>query len=81
VPDSLWWTGTLLPALAADSVTRRVAWALVWRNANPARDRKNHFFAPYAGHASAADFRRFRDDPLVAFEDEIPDLYHVPPRR
>jgi mannan endo-1,4-beta-mannosidase len=81
VPDSLWWTGTLLPALAADSVTRRVAWALVWRNANPAHDRKNHFFAPYAGHASAADFRRFRDDPLVAFEDEIPDLYHVPPRR
>jgi mannan endo-1,4-beta-mannosidase len=75
VPDPRWWTGTLLPALDADAVTRRIAWVLAWRNANPANDRKDHFFAPYAGHASAADFRRFRDHPLIAFEDELPDMY------
>jgi mannan endo-1,4-beta-mannosidase len=75
IPDSLWWTGTLLPALRADSLTRRIAYILVWRNANRATDRPNHFFAPYPGQASAADFVRFRRDPYVLFEDEIPDLY------
>jgi mannan endo-1,4-beta-mannosidase len=76
VPDSTWWTGTLLPALKNDSLTRRMAYVLVWRNANLATDRKNHFYAPYAGQASAADFARFRRDGLVKFEDDLPDLYH-----
>ena len=76
LPDSLWWTRTLLPALTADSITRRVSWVLVWRNANNETDRHNHFFAPYRGQASAADFARFRNDAFVLFEDELPDLYH-----
>ena len=75
VPDPEWWTGTLLGALRSDSVARRVAWVLVWRNANNATDRPGHFFAPYPGQASADDFVRFRADPLVLFEDELPPLY------
>ncbi|HYD51310.1 MAG TPA: glycosyl hydrolase [Gemmatimonadaceae bacterium] len=75
VPDSLWWTRTLLPALLADSVTRRVSWVLAWRNANRLTDRPDHFYAPYAGHPSAADFKRFRDHPMILFEDELPPLY------
>jgi mannan endo-1,4-beta-mannosidase len=75
VPDSLWWTGTLLRALTADPVGQRVAWALVWRNANREREKRDHYYAPFPGHPSATDFRRFRDDPLVRFEDELPDLY------
>jgi len=55
-----------------------VAWVLVWRNANNQTDRPHHFLAPYRGQASAADFVRFREDPFVLFEDELPDLYHVP---
>jgi mannan endo-1,4-beta-mannosidase len=77
IPDSTWWTGTLLPAIEGDSVARRIAWVMVWRNANDATDRKHHFFAPYPGQASAADFARFRASPFVRFEDELPDLYHV----
>jgi mannan endo-1,4-beta-mannosidase len=77
VPDSTWWTGTLLPAFRDDTVARRISWVLVWRNANMETDRKNHFYAPFAGHPSAPDFRRFRDDPLVLFEDELPDLYRL----
>ena len=75
VPDSTWWTRTLLPAIRDDSVARRIAWVLLWRNANRDTDRPNHFYAPYPGHPSAPDFKRFRDDPFVLFEDEIPDLY------
>ena len=79
VPDSLWWTGTLLAGIKSDSVARRIAWVLVWRNASFEREHRYHFFAPYPGHPSAADFVRFREDSLVRFEDELPDLYLAPP--
>ncbi len=78
VPDSTWWTGKLLAALTADSAARGIAWALVWRNANADRDRAGHFFAPYAGHTSAADFRRFKQHPLILFADGLPGLYRMP---
>ena len=74
VPDPNWWTGMLLPALK--EAGGGVSYVLVWRNANkaaePARD---HFYAPYPGHPSAPDFVRFKQDPFVLFEDELPDLY------
>ncbi|HYD51311.1 MAG TPA: glycosyl hydrolase [Gemmatimonadaceae bacterium] len=75
LPDSLWFTRTLLPALRADSLTRRATWVLLWRNATRATRDNDHFYAPYAGHPSASDFKHFRDDPFVLFEDELPDLY------
>ncbi len=77
VPDSVWWTGTLLAGLKSDSVTRRIAWVLVWRNASFEREHRHHFFAPYPGHASAADFVRFTEDPLVMLENEVPDMYRL----
>lgn len=75
VPDPDWWTDRLLAALTTEPAARRIAWVLVWRNANAARDRAGHFYAPYAGHASAADFVRFKEQPLVLFADELPPLY------
>lgn len=81
IPDPDWWTQTLLEGIRSDPVARRIAWVLVWRNANPANDRPNHFYAPYPGHPSAPDFVRFKEDPFVLLEDELPDLYRMPPRR
>ena len=78
VPDSAWWTNVLLPAIQTDDMTRRISYALVWRNANPDGDRADHYYAPYPGHPSAADFVRFYRDPFVLFEDELPDLYARP---
>jgi len=75
IPDSTWWTRKLLAAIRADPVAQRIAWVLVWRNANRQLDRPDHYYAPYPGHPSAADFVRFRRDPLILFEDELPDLY------
>jgi mannan endo-1,4-beta-mannosidase len=74
VPDPTWWTGRLLKAIEADSLSRRISYALVWRNANEA-DIPGHHFAPYAGHASAADFVQFTADPFVLLVNELPDLY------
>ena len=74
IPDPNWWTGRLLKAITADSLSRRISYALVWRNANEA-DIPGHHFAPYAGHPSAADFVQFAADPFVVMVDELPDLY------
>ena len=74
VPDERWWTDRLLQAIKSDPVARRLAWVLVWRNANEA-DNPGHHYAPYAGHPSAPNFVEFYNDPFVLFEDELPDLY------
>ncbi len=65
-----WWTRRLLRAIKADPTAQRIAYALVWRNAN-----ESQYFAPYTGHASAPDFVRFYEDPFVLFGDKLPDLY------
>lgn len=75
IPDSTWWTGTLLPALKTDSLTRRIAYVHFWRNANHDIDVPDHYFVPYPGHPSADNFAAFRDDPLIYFEDDLPALY------
>lgn len=74
VTVSNWWTGRLLRAIAADSLSRRISYALVWRNANEA-DIPGHHFAPYTGHPSAADFVHLAEDPFVLLADELPELY------
>jgi mannan endo-1,4-beta-mannosidase len=80
VKDSTWFTGKLLPSFTTDPNAHGIAWVLLWRNA-PARDKPGHFFAPYPGHPAAGDFHRFRQHPLIGFEDDLPDLYRMPDRR
>jgi mannan endo-1,4-beta-mannosidase len=75
IPDSLWWTRQLLPAITRGTDARRIAWVLVWRNGNRARMRRDHFYAPFRGQASAPDFLRFRHDSLILFESDLPPLY------
>lgn len=74
IPDPTWWTRQLLNAITGDPAARRIAYVLVWRNA-PARTAPGHHYAPYAGHPSADDFRAFYRDPLILFEDGLPELY------
>jgi mannan endo-1,4-beta-mannosidase len=77
VPDPDWWTQTLLAGIRSDPVAQRIAWVLVWRNANHEHDRPDHFYAPFPSHPSATDFVRFRQDPFVLFEDDLPDMYRL----
>lgn len=69
VPDSTWWTQTLMPIVSKYSVS----YVLVWRNA---RDRENHFYAPYPGQASASDFLEFYKNPKTLFADDVKYLYN-----
>jgi mannan endo-1,4-beta-mannosidase len=64
IPDSTWWTKTLLPAVTGTGIS----YLLVWRNAC---NRPNHFYAPYPGQISADDFRKFYDNKETIFLNEI----------
>jgi mannan endo-1,4-beta-mannosidase len=79
VPIANWWTGILLNGIIADKDSIGISYVLVWRNANPAYDRKEHFYAPYVGQKSAKDFQVFYDDPRTWFEKDLPNLYKAQP--
>lgn len=68
IPDSKWWTGTLLPAVEKYPI----AYVLVWRNA---RERVTHFYAPYPGQVSAEDFVDFYNHPKTLFANDVNSLY------
>ena len=65
-----WWTQRLLKAIQADPVSRRISYALVWRNAD---ERQN--YAPYLGHEGVPDFLKFYEEPSVLFLNELPEMY------
>ncbi len=68
VPDSTWWTQTLFPVIEKYPVS----YVLVWRNA---RERVTHYYAPYPGQASAADFVEFYSNPRTLFARDVKNLY------
>lgn len=65
LPDAEWWTKTLAPTLKGIPIS----YVLVWRNAGymPSM-KKMHYYAPYPGQASAADFKKFYQNPSILFE-------------
>ena len=67
IPDSVWWTETLLPLMESYPIS----YVLVWRNA---REIPNHYFGPYPGHLANDDFAAFYQVPQTLFSADI-DLY------
>ena len=63
-----YFTRILLPTIQP----YKISYILFWRNAfnNP-----NHFYVPYAGHASADDFKKFTDTPGIILNKEISSMY------
>ena len=45
-----------------------ISYVLVWRNA---RERENHFYAPYPGQVSEKDFVTFYNDPKTLFAGDM----------
>ena len=62
--DPAWWTGTLMPIIEKYPIS----YVLVWRNAH---DKPGHFYAPYPGQASAADFVKFYNDGRTLFAKDM----------
>ena len=68
IPDSLWWTGTLLPIIEKYPLS----YMLVWRNA---REKLTHYYAPYPGQMSANDFVKFYKSSKTLFIGDDFELY------
>jgi hypothetical protein len=64
LPDSSWWTGTLLPVLQQ----HHIAYIMAWRNAGAEPGGHQEYYVPYTGQTSAPDFVRFHASPRVLFQ-------------
>ncbi|GHT19717.1 mannan endo-1,4-beta-mannosidase [Bacteroidia bacterium] len=64
IPDSVWWTETLLPLVEKYPIS----YLVVWRNAY---ERSNHFYAPFPGQISANDFVIFYQNNKTVFLSEM----------
>ncbi len=64
IPDPTWWTETLFPILDKYPIS----YVLVWRNA---REKDAHYYAPYPGQVSAADFVKFYENPQTIFVSDL----------
>jgi len=51
---------------------RKISLVVVWRNAY---QNETHFYGPFAGCASAADFVKFYNSPITLFSNDLPDMY------
>lgn len=70
IPNTTWWTAVLLKALRKEKL--RLAYVLVWRNDATS---PTHYYAPFPGQVSEADFIKFYNDPFTLFENDLGDIY------
>ena len=77
VPDATWWTGTLWPAIK----DFQLSYVLVWRNAGYMPSiKKMHYYGPFKGQLSEADFKKFYQLKNVIFEKTLrsKNIYQLP---
>ncbi len=68
VPYNKWWTETLLKAIGEN----KISYVMVWRNHGLAKwNNKMHYYAPYKGQVSEADFLEFYKLERTYFENDI----------
>jgi mannan endo-1,4-beta-mannosidase len=70
IPESKWWTNTLLKTLQSGKL--KLCYVLVWRNDTQS---PTHYYAPFPGHRSVADFIEFYNDPYTLFEKDLKKIY------
>jgi mannan endo-1,4-beta-mannosidase len=67
IPYPTWWTDVLLRAIGE----HRIAYVLLWRNHGYNEYmKKMHYYVPYTGQVSEADFIRFYESGRTVFEKE-----------
>ncbi|MGZ8509900.1 MAG: glycoside hydrolase family 26 protein, partial [Chitinophagaceae bacterium] len=70
IPNNTWWTGILLKTLKSQNL--QLSYVLVWRNDSSS---PTHYYAPFPGHTSEADFMKFYNDPFTLFEKDLRNIY------
>ncbi|OQP63255.1 beta-mannosidase [Niastella vici] len=68
IPFASWWTETLAKAIGQ----HKISYVLVWRNHGYNQWMKRmHYYAPYKGHGSEADFVKFYQLDNTLFEKDV----------
>ncbi len=68
IPYASWWTETLMKAIGDN----KISYVLVWRNHGYNEGmKKMHYYAPYKGQVSAADFQKFYELERTLFEKDV----------
>jgi mannan endo-1,4-beta-mannosidase len=68
IPFARWWTETLSKAIGQ----YKISYVLVWRNHGYNQwMKKMHYYAPYKGHGSEADFIKFYQQGNTLFEKDV----------
>ncbi|MEP6746398.1 MAG: glycosyl hydrolase [Bacteroidota bacterium] len=67
LPDSTWFTNTLLPAIG----NHKISYALAWRNAGKSLQGRYEFYVPYKGSPPAPDFVKFYHDKRTLFQKDV----------
>ncbi len=70
LPDKNWWTESLLKSLKKEKL--QLSYVLVWRNDSKSA---THYYAPFPGQVSEADFLKFYNDPCTLFEKDLRNIY------
>ena len=70
LPNPSWWNDVLLKVMKSEGI--RMSYVLVWRNDATS---PTHYYAPYPGHSSVSDFKKFYDDPYTLFEKDLKNIY------
>ncbi|WP_276500051.1 glycoside hydrolase family 26 protein [Terrimonas pollutisoli] len=72
IPNATWWTNILLKTVKSENL--KLAYVLVWRNDTRS---PTHYYAPFPGHTSEADFIKFYNDPFTLFEKDLGNIYSI----
>jgi mannan endo-1,4-beta-mannosidase len=70
IPNTTWWTQTLLRVMKTHEM--RLCYVLVWRNDTQS---PTHYYAPFPGQVSTADFMEFYQNPYTLFETDLKNIY------
>lgn len=76
IPYPEWWTNTLWKAIAP----HQLSYVLLWRNHGLQPNGHMHYYVPYEGQVSAADFKKFYELDKILFEKKArqQNLYNSP---
>lgn len=68
IPEANWWT----KVFAAATDKNKPSYALFWRNAGyREKEKDNHYYAPYPGQVSAADFMQLFKDKKILLQQGL----------
>ena len=70
-PYDTYWTNEISIPLTG----KKVSMVVIWRNKYDPLHEGSHFYAPFEGHSSAANFKSLYASPNMIFSKKLPDMY------